>query len=205
MMETVAIVHCGGADVAALSKLLIRAGRDRGLVVRTETQGQPEVVSAADRVILTGCRGLAPAMSALAAAKLVPALEHAVLAAKRPFLAIGAGMDALAEADAGGVPGLDWIAGRIDAGDPVEGSLLVRSRSSHPALASLDHRPDRFVFEAAGRFEAENDAHVLAVADDENRLAAAVGRDNILGVRFRPDLSGPAGLALLGDFLAWRP
>lgn len=204
-MESVAIVHCGGADVTALSKLLIRAGRDRGLNLRTETSGQPEVVSAADRVILAGCRNLQLAMGALAAAGLIAAIEHAVLVAKRPFLGIGAGMDALAEADAAGAAGLDWIAGAIAAGDAVEGPLLVRSRTGHPVLASLDHRPDRFVFETAGRFEAENDAHVLAVADEDGGLAAVVGRDNILGVRFRPELSGAAGLALLGDFLAWRP
>lgn len=204
-MESVAIVHCGGADITALAKSMIRAGRDRGLAVRIESAGQPEVVSEADRVVLAGCRGLASGMTALASSGIIPALEHAALVARRPFLAIGAGMDALAEADFTGAQGLDWISGKIVDGDPVEGSILVRSRSSHPALASLDHRPDRFVFEAAGRFAAENDAHVLGVADEVEELAAIVGRDNILGVRFRPELSGAAGLAFLGDFLAWRP
>ncbi len=46
---------------------------------------------------------------------------------------------------------------------------------------------------------------ILAESEYGRRFAAAVGRDNLAAVQFHPEKSGPAGLRLLANFLAWEP
>jgi glutamine amidotransferase len=48
-------------------------------------------------------------------------------------------------------------------------------------------------------------AHILATSDYGGTFAAAIGRDNIAGTQFHPEKSQAVGLALLGNFLEWRP
>jgi glutamine amidotransferase len=46
---------------------------------------------------------------------------------------------------------------------------------------------------------------VLATTDHGGPVAAAIGRDNLLGVQFHPEKSQRYGLELLSAFLEWRP
>ena len=216
MSELAAIVDYGSGNLRSAQKALARAAAERGLAVDVVVTAEPTVVSEADRIILPGVGAFAACAAALAAVPgMIPALEHAVLVEKRPFLGICVGMQLLAEKglEFGETPGLGWIPGAVRRLTPSDPSLpvphtgwnAVHSRAPHPVLATLDHRPTDFYFVHSFHFAAENDAHVVAFADYGGRVAAAVARDNLFGVQFHPEKSQAAGLALLGDFLAWRP
>ncbi|GAB4528490.1 MAG: imidazole glycerol phosphate synthase subunit HisH [Amphiplicatus sp.] len=216
MTETVAVVDYGSGNLRSVEKSLQRAARESGRDARIVVTGDPEAVAGAGRIVLPGVGAFAACMNGLAAIEgMIPALEHAVLVEKRPFLGVCVGMQLLAEKglEFGENAGLGWIPGvvrRLAPADPAcrvphVGWNTVRARVPHPVLKSLDHRPQDFYFVHSYHFACENDAHVLGVTDYGGRIAAIVGRDNLLGVQFHPEKSQAAGLALLADFLAWRP
>jgi glutamine amidotransferase len=46
---------------------------------------------------------------------------------------------------------------------------------------------------------------VLATADYGGPITAFVGRDNMAGAQFHPEKSQKLGLALIANFLRWKP
>jgi len=46
---------------------------------------------------------------------------------------------------------------------------------------------------------------VVATTDHGGAITAMVARDNMAGVQFHPEKSQTLGLALIGNFLRWRP
>ena len=202
MAETVALIDYGAGNLHSVQNALKAAGADRIAVV-----ADAEAVSGADRIVLPGVGAFGAAMRALTAAPgLVEALIEAVLTRGRPFLGVCVGMQLMAEAgeEHGVTPGLGWLPGRVRALTPADG-LKVPHMGWNDVRPSTPHtlvRPGEAYFLHSYAYEGPG---VLAETDHGGALAAAIGRDNMVGVQFHPEKSQRYGLELLARFLAWRP
>lgn len=206
-MQTCCLIDYGSGNVHSARKALMRAGEGKHDVVLS---GDPAVIAAADHVVLPGVGAFGSCMKRLAAAGgVIDAIGH-FAASGKPFLGICVGMQLMADfgEEHGGAAGLGLIGGKVlslDTGDlpcPHMGWNDVRAVGErHPILP-----PDGdayFVHSFA--YEPSDDGVVAATTDYPTPFPAMIARDNLVGTQFHPEKSQGYGLALLGNFLEWRP
>jgi imidazole glycerol-phosphate synthase subunit HisH len=202
---TLALIDYGAGNLQSVKNALKAAG-----AVDVAVTADPDVVAMADRIVLPGVGAFAHCMSALSAIDgMVAAMEERVLKVGVPFLGICVGMQLLADAgvEHGTHAGLGWIGGTVRAIEPAPDIKVphmgwndVTLSAPHPMLAVGEA-----YFLHSYHFEANDVADVLATTHHGSALAAAVGRDNILGVQFHPEKSQAYGIATLRRFLEWMP
>jgi imidazole glycerol-phosphate synthase subunit HisH len=209
MASYVALIDYGSGNLRSAQKALARAGADVAVTA------DPATVAKAGRIVLPGVGAFGDCMAGLRAiAGMIEALEEAVVGRGVPFLGICVGMQLLASVgrEFGDHKGLGWIGGdvvRLAPSDPAlkiphMGWNALSATRPHPVLAGI--APDAnvyFVHSYVMRPAQPEDT--LATADYGGTFTAMAGRDNILGTQFHPEKSQAVGLALLGNFLKWRP
>jgi imidazole glycerol-phosphate synthase subunit HisH len=170
------------------------------------TDGDLSLVESAERIVLPGVGHFA-ATSRLDATGLTGAIRAAI-ARSVPFLGICVGMQWLyaGSSEAPEQPGLGCFAqscSRFPEGSekvPHVGwnSLEVRNRSR--LLKGVE--PGEFVY-FTHSYKGPVTKDTAAVTQYIEPFAAAVERNNIMGVQFHPEKSGDTGLKILRNFLAW--
>jgi glutamine amidotransferase len=205
----VALIDYGSGNLRSAEKALARAGAD---VTVTSDRA---AVAGADRIVLPGVGAFADCMAGLSAIPgMIEALEEAVLKRGAPFLGICVGMQLLASVgrEFGEHKGLGWIEGEVVRLAPSDPALKIPHMGwneltiarPHPVFAGIEPGANVY-FVHSYAMRPAHPADTLASADYGGAFAAVVGRDNILGTQFHPEKSQAVGLALLGNFLAWRP
>lgn len=211
-MKSVALIDYGSGNLRSAEKALVRAAEGRADIVVTH---DPQVVAAADAVVLPGVGAFAACMSALAARDgVIQAMTTAVKDRGVPFLGICVGMQLMASRghEFGVTEGLDWIPGdvrRITPSDPAlkvphMGWNTLEGVSDLPMLAGPKAGLPVYFTHSYAMFP-EDERDVAAWVDHGGRFPAAVARGNMAGVQFHPEKSQSAGLGLLARFLEWRP
>ena len=200
MAGPVAIIDSGGANIASLLFALERQGCSASLTTA------PDVIRAADKVILPGVGAAAAAMQRLRDHRLV----DLVRGLRQPVLGICLGMQLLADASEeedvdclGIIPG---IARRLPvaAGFPVPnmGWCPVSKTADAPLLAGI---PDGSHFYFVHSYALPVAEFTLATARHAEAFSAVIRRDNFLAAQFPPERSSAAGARLLKNFLESTP
>jgi len=186
-----------------------------GVEQQSSDQNQVATRRAAERIVLTaGTVSVLDVFDAVDYSRDAAALQERVIAGGAPFLGICVGMQLLATRglEFGETPGLDWIAGvcrPLERRDPWiriphmgwNEARVVRAHPVFDALAPASHM--YFIYSFV--HQPSDSADLLAITDYGGPLAAAVVRNNLAGVQFHPEKSQAVGLAILGNFLRWRP
>ena len=211
----VAIVDYGSGNLRSAAKAFERAVAEAGLDMDVVVTADAEAVRDASHIVLPGVGAFADCRQGLIALPgMVDALNQAVIENGRPFLGICVGMQLMATVgrEHGEHLGFDWITGEVVALKPDDRSLKIPHMGwnqlnltrPHPVFEGIAENAHVYFVHSYG-FACADGAQVVAMADYGGPLTAAVGRDNLLGTQFRPEKSQAAGLALITNFLRWRP
>jgi glutamine amidotransferase len=215
---SVAIVDYGSGNLHSAAKAFERAAREAGANQPIVVTQDPVAVVRADRVVLPGVGAFADCRRGLDAVPgMIEALEEAVRRKGRPFFGICVGMQLLAERgrEYEVTEGLGWIPGEVDRLTPDDVGLKIPHMGwntlnvtrPHPLLDGLTLGPQgrHAYFVHSYQLKPSQRADLVADADYGGAVTAIVGRDNIVGTQFHPEKSQKLGLALIANFLKWKP
>ena len=214
----VAIIDYGSGNLRSATKAFERAAREAGVSAEIDLTADPERVRSADRIVLPGVGAYADCAAGLhAVTGMWEAVEETAIAKARPFLGICVGMQLMSERGLEKVvtKGFGWIKGDVKEIAPEDPSLkipqigwnTIQVKRQHPlfqGIATGDKGLHAY-FVHSYHLDAANEADVLAVADYGGPVTAAVAKDNLAGTQFHPEKSQALGLALIANFLKWRP
>ena len=214
----VAIIDYGSGNLKSATNAFERAVRESGITAEIDLTNDADRVATADRIVLPGVGAYADCRRGLDAVDgMTEALAEAVGRKARPFLGICVGMQLMSERglEKTTTDGLGWIGGDVVEMTPDDPELKI------PQIGwnTLDlHRPHPLFdgiavggeglhayFVHSYHLAASRPEEVIATTNYGGAMTAFVGRDNMAGAQFHPEKSQKLGLALIANFLRWKP
>lgn len=214
---SLAIIDYGSGNLHSAAKAFERAARDGRIPVSIEVTSDPEVLRKAERIVLPGVGAFKDCRNGLMAVPgLWETLQAEVIKGK-PFLGICVGMQLMAsrglEHDV--TEGFGWIPGDVKPITPLDplfkiphmGWNTLSALRPHALLQGIPTGDDGLhaYFVHSYQLVPSDAGDLLATTDHGGIITAMVARDNLAGTQFHPEKSQALGLALLGNFLNWRP
>ncbi len=214
----VAIIDYGSGNLRSATKAFERAAHEAGLNATIELTDKADVVAAADRIVLPGVGAYADCRAGLDA---VPGMHDALVQAVekngRAFFGICVGMQLMSSRglEKTVTQGLGWIEGDVREMEPSDPNLKIPQigwntldlKRPHPLFDGIPTGPDGLhaYFVHSYHLAARNPQDVVATTDYGGPMTAFVARDNMAGSQFHPEKSQTLGLALIANFLRWKP
>ncbi len=210
-MKTV-IIDYGSGNLHSALKAFERAAGHAGQVIVTS---DPDTVRKATRIVLPGVGAFKDCYNGLNAIPgMRETLQDQVIVRGKPFLGICVGMQLMATRGLEHeiTKGFGWIAGDVKPITPSDPTLKIPHmgwntldvKSHHPLLAGIDGGAHAY-FVHSYHLDAMLPEDVIATTHYAGPITAMVGYDNLVGTQFHPEKSQTLGLALIANFLAWKP
>ncbi|MCJ8056549.1 imidazole glycerol phosphate synthase subunit HisH [Shinella curvata] len=211
----VAIIDYGSGNLRSATKAFERAAREAGISAEIDLTDKAERVASADRIVLPGVGAYADCRRGLDAVPgMVEALREAVEAKAHPFLGVCVGMQLMSSRglEKTTTEGLGWIKGDVVKMTPSDQNLKIPQigwntldrKSTHPLFAGIPEALHAY-FVHSYHLAAENPEDVVATVDYGGPMTAFVANGNKAGAQFHPEKSQTLGLALITNFLRWKP
>jgi glutamine amidotransferase len=214
----VAIIDYGSGNLHSAAKAFERAAREEGSELAIKVTARPEDVADADRIVLPGVGAFADCKRGLEdISGMIDALEEAVQERGKPFLGICVGLQLMAERglEHGVTPGLGWIKGEVRAITPSDPELKIPHMGWNTLRVGREHALLEGIQTGEGGLHAYfvHSYHLVPQVKDDlvastdygGPITALVAKDNMAGTQFHPEKSQKLGLALIANFLRWKP
>lgn len=215
---TVAIIDYGSGNLHSAVKAFERAASTSGSREPIVLANDPDVIRTCDRIVLPGVGAFPDCRNGLERIPgLLDALREAVVTRGKPFFGICVGMQLMATRglEHAVTPGLDWIAGEVAPIAPRDPALKVPHMGWNTLAPMREHALFRDIplgdnglhayFVHSYQLTPARPELVLANSEYGGDIVAVVGRDNMVGTQFHPEKSQKLGLAIISNFLRWRP
>ncbi len=214
----VAIIDYGSGNLHSAAKAFERAARESSSPLAITVTAEPDVVLAAERIVLPGVGAFADCKQGLMRIPgMIDALDEAVRAKGKPFLGICVGLQLMAMRglEHGVTPGLGWIEGEVSAIAPSDPSLkiphmgwntlkLARRHALFDGIETGEEGLNAYFVHSYHLVPADRSA-LVASTDYGGEITAFVAKDNMAGSQFHPEKSQKLGLAVIANFLKWKP
>jgi glutamine amidotransferase len=215
---SIAIIDYGSGNLHSAQKAFERAATETGISTKVLVTSDPDLVRKAERIVLPGVGAFADCRRGLDAVPgMIAAMTEAVKTAGKPFLGICVGMQLMAERglEHETSEGLGWIKGDVVEIKPSDPSLKIPHmgwntldvKRPHALLDGIPTGVDGWhaYFVHSYHLLAKTESDIIATTQYGGAVTAFVGHDNIAGTQFHPEKSQKLGLALIANFLRWRP
>ncbi|WOS62813.1 imidazole glycerol phosphate synthase subunit HisH [Sinorhizobium fredii] len=214
----VAIIDYGSGNLRSATKAFERAAREAGIDAAIDLTDKPERVASADRIVLPGVGAYADCRRGLdAVAGMEEALAQAVEKEGRPFLGICVGMQLMSSRglEKTTTHGFGWIPGDVVEMMPGDPSLKIPQIGWNTLRLNRQHALFEGIptgetglhayFVHSYHLAAAKPEQVIAETEYGGPVTAFVANGNKAGAQFHPEKSQTLGLALLSNFLRWKP
>lgn len=203
-MMKVLIIDYGMSNLGSIRRALEECGAD------VLVSDDPADLKEASHVVLPGVGAFGDGMRNLADRGWPEKLNKIVIGEGIPMLGICLGMQLLADRgfEGGEHAGLGLVPGEVrrfvpsPAGErvPHVGWNEIFRVCDSPLLLDIKDGTD-FYFVHSYHFIAKEDRYIVAKTPYCGDFSSVVSRDNVFGVQFHPEKSGPMGFQLLKNFL----
>jgi len=211
----VAIIDYGSGNLRSATKAFERAAREAGIAAEIDLTDKAERVASADRIVLPGVGAYADCRRGLDAVPgMVEALRDTVEKKARPFLGICVGMQLMSSRglEKTVTEGLGWIEGDVVKMTPSDPELKIPqigwntldAKCPHPLFEGIPETLHAY-FVHSYHLVAQKPEDVVATVDYGGPMTAFVANGNKAGAQFHPEKSQTLGLALITNFLRWKP
>ena len=198
----IAIIDYGLGNLGSISNMLKVIGE------KTRITGSPQIIKESDGIILPGVGAFEAGMSRLNEYGLADVIKEEAQSGK-PILGICLGMQLLGrKSEEGNLPGLSLIPfeckkfnfNNSDLKVPHMGWDVVEFKRKHPILDNLNGRQG-YYFVHSYYAICDSVDNILMTCEYGMEFAAAVVKDNVIGVQFHPEKSHDFGMSLLTNFV----
>lgn len=199
MAVTLSVIDYGAGNLHSVRRALEKAG------ARVEITSDPDRLRAARGIVLPGVGSARSAMERLDSMGASEVIRDHVAQGK-PLLGVCLGMQLFfGENEEGPTQGLDLLPGKVvrlqgRSKVPHMGWNSLSTHNCSPLLSGI--REHEFVYFVHSYQVLPTDQRdLIASTDYEGEIAAAVGRDNLVGTQFHPEKSGEVGLRIYANFV----
>lgn len=201
----IAVVDYNTGNVGSVLNMLKKVGA-KAVISR-----DPDVLRAADKLILPGVGAFDEALANLHRFGLYDVLNELVIERHRPILGICLGAQIMARSSDEGVrPGLGWLNARIVRFQAPEQQVLrvphmgwnrVQPEAVGGGIFMGVPQPMRFYFVHSYHMVVDEPSLELASSDYGSRFTSAMGCGNILSMQFHPEKSHKYGIQVFRNFV----
>ncbi len=199
----VAVVDYGAGNIVSITGALAAVGAD------VRVAAKPAALAGAALLVVPGVGASGPAMRHLRRVGLDTAIREAV-ADGVTLLGVCLGMQLLFQrSEEDGAEGFGFLEGNVESVPDAPllphigwNRLQIAAEASHPLLDDIEDGTAAYFLHSYAAVPADP-ATVLATTQHGGTFASAVAQGRLLGVQFHPERSGPDGLRVLGNAVAF--